>query len=275
MNHEGKITNAATQILEPAARAMGVRIGAAVAAILALGLLSKIIWSAAVAGAGLLVLGGICLVGVGLLQALPLLGQKWENKLLAMRMQEARVNPIEQLQNFMAQKAQRVQEFRASVVAIGTQIKSLEQMVSDRKIQRRSYDATRQERQIESMKVAHARLIEKLQRAEVALQLLGEKVEDKKFEWKFSQAGQAALRSLNASGGQELVEEMLADEAFDSVRDNFNRVFAELELESANLNIGKSLDQLDQLDSESWELPEMRIPAQPQPVQRRQNIIKN
>lgn len=272
MNHERDITNPAAQILEPATRALGVRIGAAAAAVLALALLSNIIWSAAMAGAGLLVLAGIGIVGIGLLQALPLLGQKWENRLLAMRKQEARLNPIEQLQNFMAQKAHRVQQFRASVVAIGTQIKSLEQMVCERKAQRRPYDATRQERQIQSMKAAHARLIDKLQRAEVALQLLGEKVEDKKFEWKFSQAGQAALKSLNASGGQELVEEMLADEAFDSVRDNFNQVFAELELESAHLNLGKPLDELD---GDAWELPTVRLPAQRQPVPRRQTMIKN
>jgi hypothetical protein len=168
MNHEGKNTHPATQLLEPATRALGVRIAAAAAAVLALGLLGNIIWSAAVAGAGLLVLGGICVIGIGLLQALPLLGQKWENKLLALRKQEARLNPIEQLQNFMAQKAQKVQQFRASVIAIGTQIKSLEQMVADRKKQRRDYDAAKQERQIEAMKVAHARLIDKLQRAEIA-----------------------------------------------------------------------------------------------------------
>lgn len=272
MNHEGKNTNPAAQLLEPATRAIGVRIAGAAAAVVALGLLGNIIWSAAVAGAGLLVLGGVCIVGIGLLQALPLLGQKWENKLLALRKQEARLNPIEQLQNFMAQKAQRVQQFRASVIAIGTQIKSLEQMVADRKKLRRDYDAAKQERQIEAMTVAHARLIDKLQRAEIALQLLGEKVEDKKFEWKFSQAGQAALKSLNASGGQELVEEMLADEAFDSVRDNFNQVFAELELESAHLSLGTPIDQLD---GEAWDLPAARLPAQQQRVPRRQNMIKN
>jgi hypothetical protein len=74
MNHEGKNTHPAMQLHEPATRAMGVRIAAAAAAVVALGLLGNIIWSAAVAGAGLLVLGGICIVGIGLLQALPLLG---------------------------------------------------------------------------------------------------------------------------------------------------------------------------------------------------------
>lgn len=272
-SHEGKNGSPADLILAPAARALGVRVGAAAAAIVTLALLSQIIWSAAVAGAGLLVLGGIWVIGIGLLQALPLLGQKWENKLLALRKQEARVNPIEQLQNFMAQKAQRVQQFRASVIAIGTQIKSLEQMVADRKFERSNYDASKQLRQIDSMKGAHARLIDKLQRAEVAMQLLSEKVEDKKFEWKFSQAGQAALRSLNASGGQELVEEMLADEAFDSVRDNFNQVFAELELESAHLSLGRPLDEMD---GEAWDLPAASLPMrQAQPVPRRQNMIKN
>jgi hypothetical protein len=251
-----------------ATRALGVRVGATVAAVLALGLLSKIIWSAAVAGAGLLVLGAIGVVGIGLLQALPLLGQKWENKLLAMRMQQARTNPIEQLQNFVAQKAQRVQQFRASVVMIGTQIKSLEQMIVERKAERQGYDASKQQRQVESMQAAHARLIDKLQRAEVALQALREKVEDKKFEWKFSQAGQAALSSLNASGGQELVEEMLADEAFDSVRDNFNHVFAELELEAAQLNVGQPFGLGD---ATTWTTAAAKVDALQPPQPQRQN----
>jgi uncharacterized protein YozE (UPF0346 family) len=71
--------------------------------------------------------------------------------------------------------------------------------------------------------------------AEAALGELKLAIQDKEFEWKFSQAGQAAMKSLNAASGQELMEQMLADTAFSSVTENFNRVFAELEMEAAHL----------------------------------------
>jgi len=269
-NEESKAGAGGVLALNQTTRVVGVRVAAAAAAVLALALLGNIIWSAAVAGAGLLALGGIGIVGVGLLQALPLLGQKWENKRLALRKREARENPIEQLQSFLVQKAERVREFKAAVVAIGTQIKSLESMIAERKAQRRDYDSSKQERSVDAMKAAHMRLIEKLDRAEVALQELHQKIEDKKFEWKFGQAGQAAIKSLNASGGQELVDEMLADEAFDSVRDNFNQVFSELELEAAHIGAGKPLA----LDNDvAWDVPELGI-AQLQTVRepRRQTL---
>lgn len=239
-----------------APRALGARIGAAAVAALLLALLGKIIWSAAIAGAGLLVLGAIGVVGIGLFQALPLIGQKWENKLLSLRKREARQNPIEQLQNYLAQKASRVRDFRAAVVAIGTQIKSLESMIAERKAERRDYDASKQQRSVDAMKVAHQRLIEKLGRAEIALKDLHEKIEDKKFEWKFGQAGHAAIKSLNATGGQELVDEMLADEAFDSVRDNFNQVFSELEMEAAQLGVGRPLELGNNL---AWDAPQVDV----------------
>jgi hypothetical protein len=91
------------------------------------------------------------------------------------------------------------------------------------------------------MKEAHVLLVVKYKNAELALVQLSEVVEDKKFEWKFGQAGQAAIQNLNATSGQELLDQMLADEAFDSVRDNFNQVFSELEMEAEKLSTAKEL----------------------------------
>lgn len=214
---------------------IGVRLGIAVGVLGVLALLTPLIWGAVSAGAGLLVLGALAVVGIGVMQVLPLLGQKWENKILAMRKSEARANPIEQLQNYLTQKATRVNEFKKAVSAIGTQIKGLEDMIEDRKKNRPGYDASKQERSVQAMRAAHAQLVTKYKNADAALGQLREVIEDKKFEWSFGQAGQAAIKSLNATSGQELLDEMLADEAFASVRDNFNSVFAELETEAARL----------------------------------------
>ncbi|MFL6658158.1 MAG: hypothetical protein ACJ8GW_08815, partial [Massilia sp.] len=218
-----------------------VRIVAGLCAIGALALLAPVIWGAVSGGLGLLVLGMLGAGGVALFQTLPLLGQKLENRLLAARMDEARTNPIEQLQNFLLQKRMRVLAFKQAVVRIGTQIKNMGDMIDERKSQRPGYDASRQEGAVRAMKEAHGLLVIKYKNAEVALVQLNEVVEDKKFEWRFGQAGQEALQNLNASSGQELLDQMLADAAFDSVRDNFNQVFSELELEAEKLSSAKEL----------------------------------
>ncbi len=222
-------------------KVMWVRIGSFVAAVLLLALAAPIIIGAATTGAGLLAILVMGLVGVGIFQSLPLLGQKLENKLLSMRKKEARENPIEQLQNFFIKKRMSVNEFKRAVGAIGAQIKGLADMVAERKRANPNANVSDKEQSIVAMKQAHAALVRKYENAEQALVQLEEKIEEKKFDWKFAQAGGQAIAAINASSGEELVQQMLADEAFDSIRDNFNQVFADLELEAAKLNGAQQL----------------------------------
>lgn len=217
------------------------RVGVVVASIVTLALIAPVIWAAASAGLGLMVLGVIGIVGFGLIQMLPYFGQKIENSVLKLRKAEARGNPIEQLQNFLRQKAQQVADFKAAVAQIGGQIRSLEDMVTQRKKERPEYDATAQERSIQAMRDAYETLRTKYVNAEKALADLKLAIQDKEFEWKFSQAGQQAMQTLNATSGKELMEAMLADEAFSSVTDNFNKVFADLEMEAQHLTTAKQL----------------------------------
>ncbi len=218
------------------------RIGAAVAAVAVLAILAPIIWAAASAGIGLIALGVIGIVGFGVIQMLPYFGQKIENIVLKLRKAEARGNPIEQLQNFLRQKAQQVADFKSAVSSIGAQIKTLEDMVAQRKRERPGYNAAPQEASISAMREAYTTLKAKYINAENALSELKLAIQDKEFEWKFSQAGQAAMASLNATSGKELMEAMLADEAFSSVTDNFNKVFADLEMEAKHLTDIKHLE---------------------------------
>ena len=218
------------------------RAGFVIAALAMLALAAPVIWAAASAGVGLIALAVIGAVGLGVIQVIPYLGQKLENTVLKLRKFEARSNPIEQLQNFLRQKAQQVADFKTAVTTINAQIRSLEDMVKQRKQQRPGYDATAQERSIQAMKEAYSVLVTKYTNAERALADLRQVIQDKEFEWKFSQAGQAAMQTLNATSGKELMEAMLADEAFSSVTDNFNKVFAELEMEAQHLTTAKQLE---------------------------------
>ena len=237
------------------------RVGFVAVALVVLALLAPVISAAVTAGLGILALAAITLVGLGVLQLLPYLGQKLENTVLKLRKAEARGNPIEQLQNFLRQKAQAVADFKAAVATIGAQIKSLEIMVSERKRQRPGYDASAQERSIQAMKDAHTVLVTKYTNAEKALSELRIAIQDKEFEWKFSQAGQAAMVSLNATSGKELMEAILANEAFSSVTDNFNKVFAELEMEAQHLTSAKQLEFSPGMVIDVSEINLTKVPA--------------
>ena len=218
------------------------RAGVVVAAVALLAIVAPVIWAAASAGVGLIALAVIGVVGFGVIQALPYFAQKIENTVLKLRKNEARANPIEQLQNFLRQKAQQVAEFIAAVATIGGQIKNLQAMVDQRKKERPNYDASAQEKSIAAMKDAYNALKQKYVNAENALSELKLVIQDKEFEWKFSQAGQQAMQNLNATSGKELMEAMLADEAFSSVTENFNKVFADLEMEAQHLTSVKQLE---------------------------------
>ncbi len=79
------------------------------------------VWKAVSAGLGFAALAILGLAGAAALQALPLAAQKLENRLLAARKAEARANPIEQLQNDVLRREERLRSFRAALVQIGAQ----------------------------------------------------------------------------------------------------------------------------------------------------------
>ncbi len=221
---------------------VGLRVAAVAGTVVLLAVIGPILAAAALAGAWLLALGVLALVGTGLAMAVPLLGQKWENALLAERKKEARQNPIEQLQNFFLDKRKKVNDFKAATGQINVQIRSLMDMLEKRRKEKPNADLSKQEQSLSQMKGAYAMLVNKYVRAEEALVQLQDVIEDRKFEWNFAQAGQSAISALNATSGEDLINQMLADEAHSSVLSNFNSVFADLDMEAAKLSSQNSMD---------------------------------
>lgn len=159
----------------------------------------------------------------------------------------ARKNPIEQLQNHLIQKRKQLNQFKEAVVTIGAQVKSIEDMLTERKAKKPQNDYSKKEASLRAMEEAYYKMRKMASDGEKAIEQFTEIVEDKKFDWKFAQAGQSAMQNLRAMSGQELLEEMLADEAFDSIRDNFNRVFSDIEIEIGNLNTKNQLKFDDEM----------------------------
>lgn len=212
-----------------------------VGAIGVLALSAGALFMAVQAALSLLALGLIAAVGLGLTLALPMLCQKWENKLLALRKAEARKNPIEEMQNFFMLKKQRVEVFKQSLININTQIKNMQGMLDERKVKKPNGNYTGQENAIKAMEGAYTKLSTVHENAKIALGQMEEMIEEKKWQWGFAESGKAALAALNDSSAEDIMKNLLADEACAAVVNNFNSVFAQLEVEAMSLTDKKEL----------------------------------
>ena len=168
--------------------------------------------------------------------------QQERNRHLATLKAEARKNPVEQLQNYLHQKAQQLKSYQGFVAQIGGQVKSAIDMLTERKQQRPDRDYSKKDTAVQQMQKAYQYHLDMVDKGRIALKNLEEAVEDAKFDWKFGQVGQAAMQNMQALSGQDLLNEMLAAESFDSVRENFNQVFSEIEVQIGSINTAKQLD---------------------------------
>jgi hypothetical protein len=212
-------------------RVLGVAAGA-----LALAALAPAIWLAVSGGAGLLVLGSLLGIGFASIQALPLMGQKLENALLAARKAEARRSPIEQLQNEVLRRAERLTTFRMALVTVGGQIESIRQMIEKSQTRFTGPVLARQERALEKLQQFHKLNIARLNQAQDALQEFKETVAQKQSEWQIALALDDAQRALDPNAADHLIQDLLADTALRTVQDRFNSVFAELDVQLSSID---------------------------------------
>jgi hypothetical protein len=198
--------------------------------VLMLALSSAVILKAVLAGAGLLALGAIAAIGVLTFSAMPLLMQKLENRLLALRKAEARKNPVEQLQNDCLRRAERLNTFRQALVNIGGQIGSMRDMLEERRRINPSQNLERQQRALERMGFFYEVHIGRLKEANAALSAFQELVKQKEFEWRFATLAGDIMRALNPREAEELLQNILSDAALKEVQQRFNAVYAELDI---------------------------------------------
>jgi hypothetical protein len=213
-----------------------IRAIAAACGVAALAVFAPVVWLAASGGAGLLVLGGILGIGFAAVQALPLLGQMLENSLLGARKAEARRNPIEQLQNEVLRRAERLRSFRRALVTVGGQIESIRQMIESSQTKFTGPVLARQERALEKLQQFHSLNIARLNQAQGALQEFKNTVEQKQSEWQIALAIDDATRALDPNSADHLIQDLLADTALRSVQDRFNNVFAELDVQMSSMD---------------------------------------
>jgi hypothetical protein len=191
---------------------------------------------------GLLGLGVTAVLGVGLIKALPFLGQKWENKLLGLRKAEARANPIEQIQNNVIRKAQQLKVFKDGLENIGGQIRSLESSLKEQSRKDPQEDFSDQWEAVAKMQDFYEKKKQHYHTAVNALEDYKRAVERAKFKYGFGTAAQGIANAMNDADAKTLMENMLADEAFAAVDQKYNQAFAALDMDSVELTSNNRLE---------------------------------
>ena len=207
------------------------RVAAAALVVLALGALAPALWAAVRAGAGLLALVGLLLLGWGLLQALPYVAERLERRLLRARVDAAREHPLEELFAQLVHRSEQLERYRRALATIAAQIEGLRELLEQRRVEAPQEDVSKQGAALQKMLTFHEHHVRKLGQAEQALADYKRHVTHKRFEWMFARAGQQVLDSLRASDRESIVRELLSDEAGRSVQESFDRSFALLDLE--------------------------------------------
>jgi hypothetical protein len=210
---------------------LALRLAAIAGVTVLLAVAAPVVWAAVSAGVGLATLFVLAAVGTLVFQSLPLAMQVLENRLLRLRKSVAAAHPIEQLQNDLLRREQRLVSFRAALATIGGQITSMAEMIEDRRHADPDHVLDRQMRALDRMAQFHAANVRRLDEAQVALEAFRQQVRQKMFEWDFAQSGEVVMAALNPSELQNLMQDLLTDSALQSVQKRFNEVFAELDLE--------------------------------------------
>ena len=174
-----------------------VKTGAAAATLVGIALLAPLLWALASAGVASIVIVVLGAVLVGLIQTIPLMGQKWENKLLAMRKAEARENPIEQHQNSARRMASQIEAYKKATTVIDAQIQGMKDMVKAQRKKDPNYDFERTERGIEKMQLAYQKRLVTIDNGEKKLAEFRLEIEREIFEWDMAKAARSTSGMLS------------------------------------------------------------------------------
>lgn len=224
----------ATTSKDPAFRgipAWMIRVAAVAATVALLAMSVPVVWAAVSAGLGLFALTVMVVGGVALFQALPWAMQRLENRLLKMRKAEASANPVEQLENDVLRRSERLSAFRHALATVGGQIESIRQMVDERRHQDPGHVLESQQRALQRLMDFYGANLGRLDQAQAALEQFKSTVARKKSEWEIANAINAAAQLLDPNAAQTLIQDLLTDEALRAVQNRFNTVFAELDIQ--------------------------------------------
>jgi hypothetical protein len=170
-------------------------------------------------------------VGLGLFMgfsALPLILRWWRIRVFKMMRATARRNPVETLQLELIDRRQAFETAAATVVAVSAMRDSLREKLDEYIEKHRTKDAGL-ERSIDQLSELVDRLRASLRQAGIKIEEFERFVARQADRWKLAKATGELAALLKESGGGDVTERFLQDEAIDSIRDALNLSFAQID----------------------------------------------
>lgn len=176
--------------------------------------------------------------------------QQEANRHIAALKAEAKQNPIEQAENDYIRRSQQYQQFKAALENIGGQVNKFKSMIDnqehlnqDRKAQGKDpIDMTQEKAALAKMSEFYENRKLRLIDARDKLVKFKDKIDEAKTRWEFQKAANTAINAMNATDKDNTLKTMLTEVAFDSVQQEFDQVFARLDVDAVELSSTKALD---------------------------------
>jgi hypothetical protein len=216
------------------------RIASACGVVAVLAVAAPILWAAVQAGASLFALSVILFVGWLALRALPQLGKRLEMRMLRAQLAAAREQPLDELLHQLMKRAEQIEVFRRAVGKSAAQVEALRGMIERRRLECPGVDADAQVTLLQKMRLLHARQVERLGEAERRLSQHKRQVAQRSFEWRFVQAGEELMQTLQAGDRDTLLDEILTEEASSRVHASLDELFGASELELQGPSAGRA-----------------------------------
>ena len=228
--------------------------GAAAVTVLVVG---AIVIKILITGIAIMALGGVALglLGAGVVawKKIPRWLYTIENKekervqiemnrhLLALK-SEAKKNPIEQAQNEYLRRSGQYEAFKRALETIGGKVGAFKSKLDKTKREKPRYDLSQETAAYDKMKQFYDNRIERLGVAHIKLGEFRDKIEEASTKWEFQLAANDAIRAMNATDQEAKINEILTEVAFDSVQQEFDAVFARLDVDAAEISATQALE---------------------------------
>lgn len=176
---------------------------------------------------GLIGVALAAMIGLAIVNFAPVLSMKFANWKLAGIKHEARTNPIETLQNQLAQRRRQLADFLRSITEFSAAVKGFESKVTMFKSEQPDQSA-RFEAQLNGMKALLKLRQQRYKEADDEVDRFEATVRRADALWQMS----LEAHKMNKLAGQQdagVFDQIKTDVAFDSVESSLNRAFAELE----------------------------------------------
>ena len=164
------------------------------------------------------------------------------NRHLASLKSEAKKNPIEQAQNDYLSRSAQYAQFKAAMEKIGGKVGSFKSKLDKTMKEKPQYDLTQETLAYEKMNQFYENRMARLKEAVIKLAKFKEKIEEASTKWEFQLDANDAIRAMNATDQEAKINEILTEVAFGTVQQEFDAVFAKLDVDAAELTATRSLE---------------------------------